>query len=146
MENDNSIYLFLSSNDSKEYFPKNSSTNFRIKLKTPLILDEHWYIALFDARLPIKSDDSSRSVTIFCNLCKSSIIFDQARPVLRQIGRREARQSMPLCNKQFFPITQRRVDTLHIYLRNEKDAIPALTTHPVELILHLTRIVNPRFL
>jgi hypothetical protein len=146
MENSSSFYLFLSHKDSTEYFPNNASNDFRIKLKTPLILDEHWYIALCEARLPIKSDDSSRSLTIFCDICKASIIHDRALPVLRQIGRREARQTAAVHNKQYFPITQRYIDTLHIYIRNEKDQDPVFTVHPVELTLHLTRIVAPKFI
>ena len=143
MEHNTSRYIFLSSDHSTEYFPQNCVTDFKIKLKTALTLDEHWYVALCDVRFGIKSADTSNSLTIFCDLCKHSFINEYSEPILRRIGRKESRQ---FSDKQYFPVVQRYIERIHIYILNEKGQTPLVSNRPLELTLHLKRALNHHFL
>ena len=143
MEQNASTYLFLSSNDSQIFFPHNSPADFRIKLDNPIVLDAHWHVCLCEITFKLKANDNSKSMGVYSSICRSSYIDNQAAPILRRITRKGAQEFM---NRQYFPIVRRYIESLDVYIRNERGEKPLFSDKPVELTLHLKRAINHHFL
>ena len=138
-----SIHLFLSSSDCLEYFPDNQQAKFQVKLETPMILDEYWYVALCEVRFKLKSEEKATSLSVNCNLCKPSLIHDNLRPVLRRISRKPSQEFLV---RQYFAVNQKYVERIGIDIYTNFGTVPAFNNQPLEVTLHLKRAVHHHFL
>ena len=143
MERNGSMYLFLSSVDSINYFPDNVQANFQIKLDTALMLDEYWYVALCEIQYRMVVADMSRSLSVYCTLSRPTVIKDRTDCIIRRFARRGSQEFR---HRQYFPIVQRYVERIGIHILDDKDRIPSFLNEPVEITLHLKRAVNHHFL
>ena len=138
-----SKFLFLRSSDSVEYFPLNKNSDFQVKLESPLSLDTFWYISLREIRFKLKPKQSTKSLIIYCDLCQPSMINGTSAPVLRRLSRQISQEFA--CN-QFFPIGQKYIERVHIYIRDEEGKEPSFADQPVEVTLQLKRVIHHQFL
>ena len=137
------MYLFLSSADSQQFFPANNQSDFRVKLDTPIVLDNHWHISLCEITFKLKPSDTSRSLVVYSSICMPSYISNQSAPVLRRISRKGAQEFV---NKQYFPIGRKYIESVDVYIRNERGETPIFNDKPLELTLHLRKSINHHFL
>lgn len=143
MSADHSFYLFVSNLDSISYFPGNSPGHFKVKLEKPLTLDSHWYIALCETQFTLLSSDKTRNINIYSNLTKPSLVNGEYRQILRRVYRTGAHEFKV---RQYFPVVQRYIETIEVDIKSGTDSEVSFKDQPVQLTLHLKRVINGHFL
>ena len=79
------FYLYLSSVDSVEYFPSNTSDNFIVKLPELYKLRGHWEVALTEIHLPARAGQTAESFSVYSDICEETVIGGIKKPVLRKL-------------------------------------------------------------
>ena len=145
METDGSMYMFLSSLDSPDYYPDNAAHHFRVKLSKPISLDEHWYVALCEIRAKWDTVEkkNDRSTIIFCDLCENSVVNAFPKPVLRRLSRKVSQE---FSNRQYIRVTQRYIETIRVYIEDNRTSAPSFSSELLEITLHFKRAVHHQFL
>lgn len=88
-------YLFLTSNDSRELFPSNNSTNFTIELPSFLVGVNSVSLMEFHCETFLEP------VFVFCDVVRSSHVKDSLLPVLRLISTiGEVSNSFPIASSR----------------------------------------------
>lgn len=122
-------YLFVSSDDSLEYHPTNSTYDFTITL--PQTIHGDWEIALGDITYVSHFED----LYVFCDLCEYSYVKDTSLPLLRLIsgiGEFE--------NLYFHTVTRNVIQRIRIFITNKNLETPSQDIGPVRLTL----VMKPR--
>ena len=124
-------YLYLNSDDSKQYYPNNTPFDFTVKLSDPLELPGKWKLALSEIHF------SNRDVEwyVYCELCESNNVMDYNLPILRRVHNPSIFE-----NLYFLPINSTYVDTLRIYIRNRNHAIPSVDIQRLNCTLILENV------
>lgn len=117
-------YLFVSSEDSLEYNPTNSTYDFTITL--PQTIYGEWEIALAEIEYPSHFWD----LYVFCDLCDSSYVRDRTLPLLRIVS-----QMGEFDNLYFHKTTRNVIQRLRITIKNKDLVTPTEDIGPVRLTL-----------
>lgn len=107
-------YMYISSTDSLNYHPANSTWDFTIEL--PRILSGCLHVALSD----IKYTASVGGLIVCSDICKESYIKDGHMPILRRVS-----EPGEIDRLQFVPITRTQVQRFRIYVFDNKLEVPA---------------------
>ena len=107
-------YLFLSSNESLEYHPKNTTYDFTVEL--PQILDGKFSFALLDIAAEKKI---SEALYVFCDSCEYSLAHDRMAPLLRI-----ATQAGEVRIAYFVKASRRVIQRIRIYITNRNFQTP----------------------
>ena len=76
------IVLFLSSEDSLEYFPYNNAFEFTVRLPDPLHLEGVWYCTLRDFQCHVATPTD---LYIFSNIIQDSYVRNKKLPILQHV-------------------------------------------------------------
>ena len=76
------FYVHLSSADSKQYFSKNDTSRFTVKLPEILHLKGQWEVVLCTISIP-KTKPKQKKLLVCSDLCGESIIGEKCLPLLR---------------------------------------------------------------
>lgn len=79
-------YLYISSEDCKQLFPKNNISHFEVELPETLYLSKgKWEIALMEATYDKDIHKDYESMYLLCNLCEDSFVHNNKQPILRKV-------------------------------------------------------------
>lgn len=126
-------YVYLSSDNSKEFYPGNSPYNFTVKLSDPLELEGRWKVALS----AVYFTDATVEWYIYSSLCESSNVLDRYLPLLRQ-----ATKPVEFTNLHFIHVNRPYIDAINIYIRDRSHSIPSETVERITCTLVFKKIKN----
>ena len=120
--------LYVSSTDSMEYHPTNTSWDFTIEL--PKTLFGSWKCALAD----ISYSDYSGAVYVLADICKQSYVKDTTLPVLRRVS-----NSGEIKNLNYITVTRRNIQRVRIFIRDAN----LNTLPPTSETVYCTLLLKP---
>lgn len=139
------VYLYISSNSSKDIYPSNSANDFRVKLPQSIYLNHShgsWAIGLLDLDLP-QFDDGYKPqfITLESSSCVSSVYRSSLKPILQLLYLSEIRKGKPIriANPRYVKLNTRQIDSLDLYFRDDTGHKPSFKDGPVNLTLHITQ-------
>lgn len=122
------IYIYLSSEDSKEYFPDNSPENFTIELSRTLSAEKQ-EVALVDVFFDSYNPQNTGYYFIFCDFVEGSFVGGAEKRVLGSFYRPGALDCL-----DYHPISEHSLKRLSFQIKTREDN----TLHsPVFLKLHV---------
>lgn len=128
------MYIFVSSHDSKTYYPSNTGWDFRVELPVP-IKEAHLYeIALTHVFYPYQLGIENQYFYIFCDIVEESIVNGSKHQILGsffQIGSIET--------PQYLPIIKDPLHRIHCFIKHSDLTEPAITHLPIFFTLHLKK-------
>ena len=141
-------FLYLSSDDSKTYYPNNTPSNFYIKILNPMVfrsmrvcgLVSFQYIDSFSpSSLPTQS--SHMNMYICSNMCQHSFVNDSTLPVLTRIKIDISNDSkvkeVPIFNPLYVSIVEYFTNDIHIYIKDDDGKDISFLGGPSKFTLHL---------
>lgn len=127
-------YLFLSSNDSLNYHTSNHSVDFTVELNRELLLEGRWKLALLDLTCDVIK---SSHVTLCCDLCCPSWIYDQYLPVLRSFPVTTGVFSPNFAFPYYIESHASSVKRLRLYIISDTGFPSSFIDGPLRCTLHL---------
>lgn len=149
---DDSIYLHVSSKDSRAYFPQNKGNNFRVKLAKRLELVGAWKIALCEinvsnvvlgTRVRV-ADEGDRAdddtICVHCNVCIGLIVNGVQTRILRTLPLKKNQYKIYPVH-YYCPLETQYIDTIEfdICTSNGKAVSFDVTSGHVSMTLRLKR-------
>ena len=135
----NQFYVYLSSDDSKIYFPDNKAAHFTIKLPEILHLRGKWQLALCDIQYPSIEKKKPEQLLLLADICQDSIIGDTRSPVLRRFKYR-TRGYTDFNVLYYVSLKNREVDRISVYLRTDSGEEPSFVSGTVKCTLHFQHV------
>ena len=138
------MIVYLQSGESNDYFPDNKPSNFKIHLKTPLIFDGKWEIALLEFQASASKTKSkhntNQTVFIFTNICDESILNGEKQQVLRRVSSTKSNQwnicvDTPIC----LPLKKRELLEFTVLIKDRYDREASFLLEPVLLTLQFIK-------
>ena len=129
------FYVYLSSDDSKIYFPDNVPAKFTVKLPETLHLRGKWQLALCDVQYPSIEKKQPEQLLLLTDICQDSIVGETRMPILRRFKyTTEGYTSFGV----FYYVTlkNREVDRISVYLRTDSGEEPSFVSGTVKCTLH----------
>ena len=130
------IYLFLSSNDSLDYYTGNNPASFTVRLPESANLEGNWACALRDFQC---HPQTSSDLYVFCDVIQDSYVRDRKLPILQHIPRQENGGSVvqnydtSIC----FRVTRPNLNSVSIYIKDATMKTPSFKAEPTTCTLHL---------
>ena len=135
------LFLFLSSNDSLEYYPDNKPACFSVKLPETMYLNGGggmWMCALrdFQCRTSVVAD-----LYLFCDMVEDSYVRNRKLPILQHIPRDfTTRQIVQTYDSSIhFPVTRQEINIITIHIKDEHLEFAPLVDQPSTCTLHFFR-------
>ena len=142
-------FLYLSSDDSANYFPNNSHEDFYVKMLNPLIFEDtslcgvigfQYYDSILLNNKPIP-DNASLNMYICSSICQQSFVNDSMLPVLTRFNIKVNNDSMlkeiMISNPIYIPIVQYFNQDIHVYIKGDEGNDISVTKGPTKVTLHL---------
>jgi len=136
-------YLYVSSDDSTEYFSDNQAYKFKVHLHHPLTLRGFWKVGLveFHAEAQAKvrpSQKKDQALYIFTDLCKGSILWGSEQPLLRRLeSNSKSGWDFTFENAIYLPVTKKELVEFEVVIKTEDGTFPSFLKSPLHLTLHL---------
>ena len=122
-------YLFLSSTDSLDLSPNNSTYDFTVTL--PQTIMGEFKIALVEMHYTSHFED----LYVYCDIAEQSYVKDSSLPILRIVS-----QMGEFGNLYFFPVTRRAIQRIRVYITNKDFETPLQDAGPIRCTL----VLQPR--
>ncbi len=132
--------LFLSSKDSKQFYPTNSTTEFHIELPQSLDLQGQWFCAITEVHFMCKNT-SWKEVNIFTDICGDSYVYNTNLPILRRIsyeGRKRISHQYTL--PYYHRVLRNQIKRVNITLKDEHLNPVSFVLEPFTCVLHLRKV------
>jgi hypothetical protein len=98
-----SFYIYISSEDSSDYFT-NNAYDFTVYLpETIKLSDKQWFVGIAEIQYSLTPQHNENMIEIYSDICAGSIIHEKRRPILRNITLLNNRRNVTL-HKNFNPI------------------------------------------
>ena len=133
MDEDKIIALDYKSNI--DLFQFNAPTDFIVKLTSPLVLDDRWWIAIGQAYVISNSDCL---VSVMCDLCNESFHYGKKRPTVGDLllKKRTAMQQINIPSSCYYKARDGETSYMRITLTTDASK---LLVKDFKVILRLTR-------
>ena len=132
----NNHYLFLSSNDSKDEYPDNMSTEFTIELPRVYTLEGQWECALAEIEPNVNTD----TLYVCADLCQESYAENTMIPVLRRLRNiKKGKKPFEFPVLYYVPVKKTHIDRIRIFIRGGKLQLIAKDKTITRCVLHLRR-------
>jgi len=114
------FYMYLSSEDSKDIYPRNRPHCFNIQLPERVNLTGTWTVALAEVDYPCIFNGKTPWWIIFeVTLCDASIVGNKKMSVLRRLPVENLKVNRLSFNPMFHvPIRQQEFDNIQVYIRD----------------------------
>ena len=129
------FYVHLSSADSKQYFSKNDTPRFTVKLPEILHLKGQWEVALCTISIPKTKPKQKKLVC--SDLCGESIIGEKRLPLLRVLTGRIPTSFEPL---QYIPVRLQDIEHVTIYINSETGYSASFVSGDCDCTLHFKHV------
>ena len=106
----NQICKNTTSEDSKEFHPRNTSSDFTLELPETIHLEGDWVIALTEI---YTLEDISEPLLILCDICEQSIHEGKWKPVLKLIYP----DCIQFSNLHYIPIKNRNINRIRFRIK-----------------------------
>ena len=137
-------YLFLSSQDSLDYFPNNKSNHFTIKLPGLLKLPGTWKCALVEMTyFPQFEGQRPKQIYLCSDIVHESYASDSMLPVLRKVSVPSGistKISVTFPQNYYFKVSREEIQYIQIYIKDQKLRDPSFVVEPFSCTLHLVRL------
>ena len=132
----NSFFIFLSSEDSLSYHPDNTPSNFIVELKESLQIIGEWEVGICDF---FCSETISQKCYIFSDIVDYSYVRNSLEPILRTL--------MPsnVSSSDFFPIIfyflikVNSLNRIRVYIKDNQMRLLTTLSGAVSLSLHFRK-------
>ena len=115
-----SLYVILSSDNSKDYFPNNSPASFRSHLNIPLILNGMWRVAIVEANIST-TISKTEALLVHSNICDDSIVNGYSKPLLRRLMSVDpGNWSIILDSPHYVPIKVSEIYNIDIFITDDQ--------------------------
>ena len=133
-----SLRMVLSSDDGLNFFPNNTSHDFRIKLNRSLQFDGYWVVALTEINTVNRTQ--KQELFVYSDLCQDSFIGTSEQPLLRRIVYDKINQKNIIYDNPYYvPIKLREIQQIHIYIRDDKGQDASFLKGKVTITLHFKK-------
>ena len=115
------FYIHLSSDNCKDLYPSNTTSDFKVQLPERFELQGTWKCALVEIEytLPSTLPTTISSLYLNTNICDGSIVGPTKLPILRRLplipGTRRDVYSLP----HYYPIKTYQLDVIHLYINTD---------------------------
>ena len=137
-------YLFLSSQDSLDYFPDNKSNHFNIKLPGTLKLPGIWKCAVVEMTYyPQFEGERPKQIYLCCDVVQESYACDSTLPILRRLSVPtgiSTKTTVTFPQNYYFQVSREELQYIQIYVKNQKLQDPTFVVQPLTCTLHLVRL------
>ncbi len=130
------FYVTLASTDSVLYYAENKPSNFKVRLQSPLIVENNWLVGLTE--LQVHSDKVS-NIYIYSNICTSSFVGERKLPLLRRTAVHEGWINSQFGHIYYIPVKQEQIEVIQLYINDENDKEAAFLTHTLYATLHIIK-------
>jgi hypothetical protein len=131
----NEHFIFLSSQDSKDYFEDNTPYKFTVHLTETLDLTQGtWYCALKEVSLKLTTPVN---MYIYCNIVEDTHVLGRKKPILQFIPRQQKTIVQSYDSSIAFRVKQPCMQTITIYIEKRNGAKPPFTRDMSHCTLHL---------
>ena len=129
--------LFVSSADSKSYFPQNCPSDFSIQLREIIHLEGDWTCSLRAIKCVTTTDTD---LYVFCDLLEESYVHDTKLPILQYVPGKQGKVVRDFdCNTSQRLISN-NISTIRIYIRDFHFKKAPLTGERTTCTLHFEKI------
>ena len=132
------FFMFLSSKDSKSYFPNNNPGDFSVVLPDTLYLDGTWTCALRDIQCwPATPTD----MYLFCDAVEDSYVKDGKLPILQRIPQTNTGSQVieTYDSMTQFKVSRSVINTLTLYIRDSSMKPVSFQTEATCCTLHFKK-------
>jgi len=122
MDNENDIFLHVSSKDSLSYFPHNTPAVFRVKLNTTLNLNGSWEMGVCDVNMQnvnVGENAASLKMFITCSICSGFIVDGKQTRAIRVLGMSE-NVVETYAHILYIPVGVRFIDCIEFRILNDE--------------------------
>ena len=140
-------YLYLSSDDSLNYFSGNTPADFFVKLPHSFILEGLWECALVQFQFVHEFfSDPPLDLFVCADICSESFMKDSKPPVLRRIHNSYSPSDpsnvveSQISNLFYIPIIKEFVDVIHVYILDKNKDLVSFSKGPSSVTLHFRRV------
>ena len=136
------IYLYLSSDTSKDIYPDNHAGSFRVKLPQTLYLGGKWTIALLDIDLPkISQNPKPHHITLQTSISTPCIYKSGLNSVIQRLYFSEVKRGLPvyITNPRYMPVSINILDTFDMFITDDKGQKVPFEPGSLECTLHLLK-------
>ena len=136
-------YMFLSSQDSLEYFPENKAHRFGIKLPGVMHLEGRWKCALTElVYFPQFTGERPKELYVCCDLVQDSYVADSMLPVMRKVAVPTAistKTSLTFPQNYYFPVSRKEIQYINLFVKDHGLKDPSFAQEPLSCTLHLVK-------
>ena len=138
------LYLYISSNTSKDIYPDNRAANFRVRLPQTLYLQGSWSIALVDIDMPKLSDNYKPQHIIFqSSVCKPCVHKDSLDPIIQRLYYSEIRkgQAVYIAQPRYLLVNNSILEVFDMHITDDLGNKVSFKEGSLECTLHLMKYV-----
>ena len=132
-------YVYISSEDSSVYFTNNNAHTFKIHLKSPLVLDSSWRVAIVEFYAKsgkTKLKTSEQDVYVYSDICSGSIVKGEEQPLLRRFVKNDRNAWNYVIDTPFYlPLKKHLISELQVCIKDSAGDFAAYLENPVKLTL-----------
>ena len=138
-------FLYLSSDDCREYFPNNTGGHFIAQLPRTLYLQGPWKCALLEFRYAaqFKNAQHPDDLIICSDICVENYINNVELPVLRRItvdyDKPKQKKCVIVSQGYYVPIVPNTLKHVKIYIKGSNETNLSFS-YKVTCVLHLKRV------
>ena len=132
----NSFFIFLSSEDSLSYHPDNTPSNFIIELKESLQIIGEWEVGICDF---FCSETISEKCYIFSYIVDYSYVRNSLEPILRTLMPSNASSSNFFPIIFYFPIKVNSLNRIRVSIKDNQMRLLSTLSGAVSLSLHFRK-------
>ncbi|KAJ8311943.1 hypothetical protein KUTeg_010496 [Tegillarca granosa] len=134
--------IYVTSNDSKEYFPENNTVEFKSLLDSRFVLsDSQWYVALTEVIIDSISADGV--IDICTNIIRFSHLANKKLPILRRIHvKQNTVVNLKFSQPLYLPVVLKTWDTIKVNIFDSKGNIPTFIKGTEIPVFHISFIMQ----
>lgn len=143
MNEDKTHYLFVSCNDSKEYYPFNKAANFIVNLPIPLTLQDNWELGIVEfSYISRFTGPPPRRLYFCCGMVEASYTQGKLERTLRSftVPSGISRIHLSFEHVIYQRLTSSFINKLHIYILDENLQEATLADDILNCTLHIRKI------
>ena len=134
------FYLYLSSVDSVDYFPSNTSDNFIVKLPELYKLPGHWEVALTEIHLPARAGQTAESFSVYSDICEETVIGGIKEPVLRKLF--NTTDEATFSQYYYIPVRSKEIGSIRIFIKSTDGKSVSFRKGTLHCTLHIRKRDN----
>ena len=133
----NGFYLYLSSVDSVDYFPSNTSDNFIVKLPEVYKLPGHWEVALTEIHFPARAGQTAESFSVYSDICEETVTRGIKEPVLRKLF--NTTDEATFAQYYYIPVRSKEISSIRIFIKSTDGEPVSFRKGTLHCTLHMRK-------